>query len=187
MEQRTKLLIGAGVIVVILLIITAAFFISRGGKTNNSNSLNTLTTIQDDGTVVPTPTPVISENSTTKTYLTERFSFRYPKNWGLLTCSNSGSIELDPTNSADSIGVACNEAVKPVTILVSDSKGSCEVGKKTWNDGQIDYRWCVNLGNTHLDITHRVSSEGFKATSKTDYSGAVEELIRTLSATPQGS
>lgn len=189
MEQRTKLLIGAGVIVVILLIITAVFFISKSSKTTpKPTTLENLTTVRDDGAPAATSNPVITtDNATTKMYTSSSFSMRYPKDWGILTCSNSSNLELDPTSSVDSKDVICSESVKPITILVSKSQGSCKAGKKTWTDGQTDYRWCVNMGQTYLDITHRVSAGGFKATSKTDYSGAVEQLIRTLAPATSGS
>lgn len=187
MEQRTKLLVGSGAIVVILLIITAGFFISKSAKPVSNNSLNNLNTIKDEGGIAPSPVPTLSAGSTTKTYVGQGFSLRYPNSWGLLTCSNSSNFELDPTNPTDQKEVICNQAVKPITVLVSENKGNCNAGKKTWNDGQTDYRWCVNIGKVYLDITHRVSSQGFKATSATDYSLAVDEMVRTLSTNPQGS
>lgn len=132
-----------------------------------------------------------------KTYKGNGFSLQYPKTWGLLTCSNSQHFELDPASSQDLSGIVCDRAVKPVTVLVADrlncsgekiNLGGKEVTKSTVASagGDIDYRWCVSAGGKNFDISHRVSSSGARASSKDDFSSAVEQIISTLQAA-QGS
>lgn len=128
----------------------------------------------------------MSPDSGKKVYNSGDFQLSYPKNWGILMCTNSKNIELDPNNNADS-KIACGTAIKPVTVLVSDIKG-CEGGsikignvdviksKKTLEDYAV-YRWCTKT-TPSLNITHRVSKTRERATSKEDYSKEVEEMIK---------
>ncbi len=159
---------------------------------------SSLGTITPTKTVTPTPAGSGSTNrgntldsrlGNLKTYSGEGFSLRYPSDWGLLTCGNSNHFEFDPTSAQDVAGVVCDYAVKPITVLVKDGNISCSGDKvtlgsrsvtkslKTYSDGDKDYRWCVNEGGKTLDITHRVSQSGSRATSKTDYSSQVEDMI----------
>jgi len=168
------------------------------------NSTTTITPVPST-TVTPTLSPTQSNttgstntnssnqtsntNGIIKTYNGEGFSVRYPDNWGLLTCSNSKNFELDPTSPQDVIGVVCDYAVKPVTFVVRSSAISCPGNKvtlgskqvtksiKTYSDGDVYYRWCFMSGGKQLDVTHRVSQTGTRATSTTDYSAEVETII----------
>lgn len=166
-----------------------------------SSSITPAPTFTDlSGTPNPSQTPnnsnqnniVVAPNS--KVYVGDGFSLSYPNTWGLLTCSNSKNFELDPTSSTDSLNVSCNRALKPVTILVHTGSFSCPGNSvtlgnnsavkstKKWSDGEIDYRWCVSVGGKTLDISHRFSPNGGRATSTTDYSSQVEDLIKTISS-----
>ena len=116
------------------------------------------------------------------------FKLSYPKNWGLLTCSNSKSLEFDPKNSADSKTV-CNYSVKPITVLVGDVSGcvgevvnigNVAVTKSKKSDGGYSkYQWCTKT-TPLLNITHRVSTGNDPASSKEDYSKQIEEMIGKL-------
>jgi hypothetical protein len=200
-DQRLKLIVGGAVVLLILITLATFFFISRAKQIEvaTNGSLDSLSTLRV--TVTPTPlapqaAPVI-DTSTTKLYTGTGFSLRYPKTWGLLTCNNSANFELDPSSPTDT-NISCDRAVKPITFLVSPNLncqgdlvnlGTHQVLKsKTTLGGDTDYRWCVGIGtNTALDITHRVSQSGSRATSKEDYSSQIEELIKTISTTPRGS
>ncbi len=126
-----------------------------------------------------------------KIYSGNGYQLSYDKNWGILTCNNSQNIELDPTNSKNQENTNCNYAIKPVTVLVGQTTiSNCEgetvkigeyqvVKSKVGTYPEIDYRWCVQ-SDPVLDITHRVSDANSQATSKTDYSKEIEELISKL-------
>jgi len=123
-------------------------------------------------------------------YSGQGFKVRYPSNWGILTCSNSLNFEFDPTNGADQIKVACERALKPVTILVGTnanctgdtvSLGNIKVVKaKNSVNGRSTTRWCTQTNPT-LDITHRVSQTPQRATSTQDFSAQIEQMISTYS------
>lgn len=125
-----------------------------------------------------------------KVYNEGEFQVTYPKNWGVLTCSNSSNVELDPSNSQDMLKVACSRAQKPVTIIKNSTGcaggesvtlGSYQVVKTKAQEGDYTrYEWCVKTAPM-LYITHRVSGSGEPATSKDDLSRQVEELISRLS------
>lgn len=117
------------------------------------------------------------------------FQLTYPKAWGIITCSNGKNVEFDPVNSADS-NIACDVAIKPVTVIVSDISG-CEgqaakignidvIKSQVTDAGYTKYQWCTKT-TPALNITHRVSQGGERATSKQDFSRQVEEIIATLS------
>lgn len=124
------------------------------------------------------------------------FSLTYPKNWGLLTCNNSENFEFDPSNATPQLNVPCSFAVKPVTILVNASTtctgdrvniGSYQVTKEKLVDVNINgnkyeavYRWCFVAKNKNFDISHRVSKQGFPASSKDDFSNQVEQVISSI-------
>lgn len=107
-----------------------------------------------------------------------------------MTCANSESIELDPTNGTDTKNIVCDEALKPVTMLVADRLncsgetvtlgGRQVVRSKVSSGSDTSYRWCMAVGDTAIDITHRVSPSGSRATSKGDFSAAIEEMIKTI-------
>lgn len=123
-----------------------------------------------------------------KIYNGGNFQFTYPKNWGMVKCTNSKNLELDPLNSQDS-SIVCDVAIKPITILVDNISGcvgetvkigNLDVIKSQTNlDGYIKYQWCSKTEPV-LNITHRVSQSGERATSKQDFSKQVEEIIAKL-------
>lgn len=125
-----------------------------------------------------------------KTYNAGSYQITYPKNWGLLTCSNSENIELDPTNSQDSLNVDCSVATKPITIIKNATGctngemadlGQVKVSRTKANDGDYTrYEWCAKTVPP-LYITHRVSGDNSPATSKDDLSRQVEEMISRIS------
>lgn len=125
-----------------------------------------------------------------KTFNEGDFQVVYPKNWGVLTCSNSSNVELDPTNGQDNLKVACSTAVKPVTIIKDATGcangelidlGSFKVSRtKATEGGYTRYEWCTKTVPA-LYITHRVSNDGSPATSKEDFSKQVEDMIAKLS------
>ncbi len=201
MDQKTKLTIIGGVVLLIIAAVLVTFFyfgrISKntGGTPNSgTNPLSQLPTTSSSTT--PAPSGAANANSR-KTFTGAGFTLTYPNNWGILTCSNSENFELDPTSSVDTKNVVCDTAVKPITVLVVN-RLSCTgetvtlgpnkvIKSKATTDTGVNYRWCVAIGNKGLDITHRVSSTGSRATSKEDFSSQVEEMIKTIKATPQGS
>jgi hypothetical protein len=117
------------------------------------------------------------------------FQVSYPKNWGVLTCSNSSNIEFDPTNAQDNLKVVCSVASKPVTIIKDATGcangelvdlGSFKVARtKATEGGYTRYEWCTKTVPA-LYITHRVSNDGSPATSKEDFSKQVEDMIMKL-------
>lgn len=122
-----------------------------------------------------------------KIYNGAGFKLSYPKAWGLLSCTNSSNIELDPANGAD-LKVSCSTARKPITILVNDNWGcsgeSVKIGNITVNrskqsdGGYTKYQWCTKTVPM-LNITHRVSTND-PASSKTDYSAQIENIIASF-------
>ncbi len=125
-----------------------------------------------------------------KSYNAGDFQMAYPKNWGVLTCSNSSNIELDPTNGQDNLKVACSTATKPVTIIKDATGctngemidlGTFKVSRTKATEGDYTrYEWCTKTVPA-LYITHRVSNDGSPATSKEDFSKQVEDMIAKLS------
>lgn len=141
-------------------------------------------------TTPPQPQSQTPTGANSKIYAGTGFALEYPKNWGLLKCSNSQNFELDPVNSTDQT-VSCASAVKPVTINTSYLSG-CSGGQQI-NLGQNkvtkvasntswgkDYKWCIE-GAPALEITHRVSTtDPRSAFSKQDFSSQIEEMISKL-------
>lgn len=116
------------------------------------------------------------------------FQLAYPKSWGLLTCTNSQNFEFDTGNPADT-KIACDFALKPVTVIIESING-CEgqtvkigntevIKSKETVGGYTAYQWCTKT-TPLLNITHRVSQGGEKATSTQDYSKQIEEIISSL-------
>lgn len=202
MDQRRVLMAIGGVIFLLLLVVFGVAYFSSKNKpkaparrTVTASASPTSLTVPVASSV-PTAgsqgTPTTPDTSGTKLFSGSNFSLRYPNAWGLLKCSNSANFELDPENATDQPNVVCNVAVKPITVLVSRQALTCQgdtvqlgynqvVRSKTpRRDGGTTYRWCVNGRAASLDITNRVSSTGAPATSKEDYSSAVEQMISTL-------
>lgn len=195
MDQKTRTIIIGGVVLLILAAVSGTiFYLSRISKvsdqtTSTDNSLPQVQ-ISPAPSSAPRNTPGASANGL-KTFVGPAFSIQYPQNWALLTCSNSQNIELDPYGGNNIQGVVCDFAVKPVTFLVAN-KLSCQGetvklgnnqvvrSKTTGANGDINYRWCVPLVGKSVDITHRVSASGSRATSKDDFSAQVEKIITEL-------
>jgi hypothetical protein len=126
-----------------------------------------------------------------KFYDGTEFQLTYPKNWGLLKCSNSKNVEFDTSGPADS-DIVCDIATKPVTVVVGDVNG-CEgetvklgnvnvVKAQETQNGDIYYQWCTKTTPV-LNITHRVSQQNKRGFSPQDFSKQVEEIISNLSFT----
>lgn len=197
--QSRAIILGAGGLLILAVILGSVMYLGRVTKNSSSSntSLPSLPVIQ----TVASPTPGANDNLSrgfTKTYVGQAFVVNYPGNWGLLTCSNTPNFELDPTTSPDIKGVICGTAVKPITVLVTEKSacqgdvvdiGSYKVTKSKLNivNGDTNYRWCLKVNGKNLDITHRVSASGSQATSKEDFSLAIEEIIKNITVPPSGS
>ncbi|MBI2595243.1 hypothetical protein HYW46_00720 [Candidatus Daviesbacteria bacterium] len=198
MDERAKVLLVTGSVLLILLAIisgTILYFVKGfGGRqtaTLQKQSDSPKPAASGFDAKPPSPSPQTPAkpgeitSSGMKSYKGEGFEIFYPKNWGLLTCSNSKNIELDPLNSADFKDVVCGRAQKPITILVGnnakcqgtevDLGGKKVIRSKISITGYTKYQWCAPT--LLLDITHRVSSDNSPASSKDDYSSKVEEMI----------
>lgn len=203
MDQRTKSIIfGAIGLLVLASVLGTVVYLGRltkqtakveGNVTNNPLSELPVSS----ASAAASPEGVNQPASNLKAYVGQGFSILYPANWGLLTCGNSQSIELDPLNSADNKNFACDRAVKPVTVLVGQPLncqgetvkiGNHQVRKsKVAQEGATDYRWCLSVGGKTFDITHRVSPMSSPAASKDDFSAQVEQVIGNIASTPAGS
>lgn len=165
------------------------------GSTNPDGSVEGTGLTPNNGNGIPTPqvngNPVSDERSSAnkKVYNGGSFQLVYPNNWGVLTCDDSQNFELDPANPADS-KITCDVATKPVTIVVGEVKGcegeaskvgNIDIVKSKGTDGSyVKYQWCTKTTPV-LNITHRVSPDSERATSKEDYSKQIEEIISSLS------
>jgi len=198
MDSRTKsLIIGALALLLIAAVSGLALYLGRVSKDSNEASVETGLSNLPVVTAPPSQldTPGTTDNTAdsgngNRLFTGDGFSLELPTGWGILTCSNSDNFELDPTDSSDSKNISCDRAVKPVTILVGESL-SCQgdsvtlgghsvVKSKNTIDDYTNYRWCVNVGRKSLDISHRVSATGLQASSPTDYSTLVEQMITTI-------
>lgn len=201
MEDRTRtIIIGAVVLLILAAVFGTVFYLGRTAKNQGSTPTGVPQISRTPAiSVSPTPTGGVAALPGTKTLAAVGFVLHYPSSWGILTCNNSQNVEFDPINGTDSKSVVCDVAVKPVTVLVSQNRLSCtgetvklgnyqvQRSKNTAASGDINYRWCYSVGGKNLDITHRVSSSGARATSKEDFSAQVEQIISTSQVTPQGS
>jgi hypothetical protein len=125
-----------------------------------------------------------------KTYNEGEYQIVYSKNWGVLTCNNSTSVELDPANAQDQLKVTCDRAQKPVTIIKNSigcaggetiNLGPHQVVRTKAVEGDFTrYEWCIKSA-TPLYITHRVSGSPYPASSKDDLSKQIEEMISRIS------
>lgn len=198
MENKRSIIISAliGLVVLALIIGTIYYLIrfitSRPGtqttRTPNPTAFTTSPTpIKVESPAPGEPTsPSTTTPANTKSFQGRGFTFNYPANWGILTCNNSGNFELDPINSRDQLKVACDYALKPITVLVNSqtctggeniNKGGVLFNKITNRTSTgIEYKWCTKT-NPPLEISHRVSSNNGRATSRQDFSAQVEEMI----------
>ena len=200
MEDKTRALIVTGAVLLLILglIIAAIFYLIRfisGRSTTNTQQNQTRqinfspspTANVDFNTGSTPPTGNNVNNSELKTHNGSGFQISYPKNWGILTCSNSANVEFDPTNPTDQLKVICDYAQKPVTVMVGIScEGTTtEVGgvpvvrsQRNLSKG-VENSWCVKVGPGFL-ITNRVSTQDARGYGKEDYGRQIDELIARL-------
>lgn len=207
MEDRRSIIISAiiGIIVLLLIVGTIIYLIRFIFNRPQSTSVGTPTPrtvfnspVPEGSAPIVVRTPVPSATSLpgrsvpggTKTFKGTGFEINYPQSWGILTCANSSNIEFDPTRSTDQLRVVCDFAVKPVTVIVGST--SCVAGENVNKGGVIftkevkqvstgvNYKWCTQT-NPPLEITHRVSSAGGRATSTQDFSNEIEDMISKIS------
>jgi len=201
MEDKTRALIvtGAVLLLILALIVAAIFYLIRfiQGRqvgvttTNTQNTINfspspSAAAVLENGTV---NTPVVTQvQGDFKTYNGTGFQLSYPKNWGLLTCSNSQNIELDPYNSTDQLKVACDYSQKSITVIVGaqcDGQASQIGGLNVITSNKMlsqgnEKSWCVKTGGTNLLFTNRVSGNEVRGYGKVDQSQAIEQLISRI-------
>jgi hypothetical protein len=216
-QQQRSLIFTAAVGLIILAIIVGSIYylvkFIQGRVATNSTPIPAATEIAEDfavpssttidGGVMPASSAQGNQIPSTgnsqpaasaapsdkKIYDGGNFQMAYPKNWGLLKCSNSLNIEFDPANGADT-SIACDTATKPVTVIVSDVRG-CE--GQTTKIGNVDvvkvqeseagdnyYQWCTKTTPV-LNISHRVSPQVKTGFSTQDFSRQIEEMIASLS------
>ena len=127
--MKTKVAtLGAAALIFILAGIYIVFFVGSAifydfsfklpftKSTNASQGLVQGTTVQ--GTTITNPNvPGNMKSHTSDLGLT----INYPKSWGILTCSNSYNFELDPTNGTDMLNMMCNDAMKPISVIINNS------------------------------------------------------------------
>ncbi len=199
MDAERKSLVATALVglVVLSIIIGSIYYLIQFIR--NRNTTNVADT-QISATATPSPVGDVAVDvnqgntapvsSDFKTFNAGDFQMAYPKNWGILTCSNSSNIEIDPTNGQDNLKVTCSVASKPVTIIKDATGcangetvdlGSFKVARTKANEGNyVRYEWCTKTVPA-LYITHRVSNDGSPATSKEDFSKQVEDMIAKLS------
>ncbi len=212
-EQRKSLFVTAIITLLILaLIIGVIIYLVRfiqgrqnANKITSNNTTITRSAAPNSTIFNPSEAPVASANPSigfnyppasavpglpagdNELYSGNGFQVKYPKNWGLLTCNNSANFEFDPTSNVDQIGVVCDYAIKPITILEGGNP-NCQgenvtlgnvsvIRSKVIDDNGADYRWCTKTSPV-LDITHRVSKTPARAASQADYSADVEKMIQ---------
>src|SRR3989344_6814949 len=203
MEDRRSVIISAIIgILVLALIIGVIIYLIRFILNRPSNPGQTPEpepTIEESTQPNPSKTPrssasprpsgTATPNTGLTVYKGEGFEISYPRNWGILTCSNSQNIEFDPNSSQDQLKVYCDVAQKPITVLVNSntcsggengSKGGINFVKTKKQTAQfLSYKWCLKT-TPALEVSHRVSDSGGRATSKQDFSAQIEELISRI-------
>lgn len=217
MEQRGPLLVTGLVILLILGIIAGTIYYLGRNSRRAATSSPTPTpfqqnletpqggsplTVPNTG-AVPRPTNVPASpqpaNANNKIYTGTGFRMEYPKNWGILTCNNSANIEFDPMSANDQRNLACDLALKPITVLVNKSGSGCDgtlanlggnqfYKTRTASGENINYRWCMKVV-PFLDVTHRVSKTNpqLRATSKDDFAAQIEMMLQSLRTGSGGS
>ncbi len=207
MERRDLLITGLALLLILGIIGGTVFYLFHLFQKPKISSLNNRSAVPLASTAtLPTNRAVASTapaqngnqgNNTAaiadpnfKTYSGAGFSLKYPKSWGLLTCSNSQNFELDPTNGSDQLNVPCDYALKPVSVLVNsnDCTGTpITLGanaflktKTTTPEGDAKYSWCTKSSVPNLNVTHRVSPQTARGYSNSDYSSQIEEMLKTV-------
>jgi hypothetical protein len=201
MEDKTRALIVTGAVLLLILglIIAAIFYLIRfiSGRSTTNTSQNQTRQINfspsptanidfSAGSTNPVPGGNVN-NSDLKTHNGSGFQISYPKNWGLLTCSNSVNVEFDPANPTDQLKVTCDYAQKPITVMVGVSceGATTDVGgvpvvksKRNLSKG-VENSWCVKVGSGFL-ITNRVSNQDARGYGREDYGRQIDEMIARL-------
>jgi hypothetical protein len=206
MDERTKTLLVSAFVLIIILAIVFGIIFSIVRIVQNRRTASTSVTPspivsqatpsaspqvpgQEEASSQPASTPAPQPIGDFDTYSKGGVSFRYPKAWSVLACSNSQNIELDPTTNIDQMDFVCDIALKPITVLIGS--GNCPTGETaskggvsyTKSQSQIpggtSYKWCTKT-TPPLEITHRVSSDGSRATSTQDFSKQIEDMIGTI-------
>ena len=207
--QRSLIFTAAVGLIILAIIIGSIYYLVKfiQGRVATSDSVqiteNTISESTQEGQLLPEAqndqfgAPETNNGSSIneqilagkKLYTASAFRLNYPDSWGLLACSNSQNFELDPSNPQD-LKSDCDIASKPVTVIIGETSGcqgeavrigSFDVVKTKVNDGSYTkYQWCTKT-EPILNITHRVSPDGDRATSKEDYSNQIEQIISTLS------
>lgn len=190
-QQRSLVVTAAVGLIILAIIIGSVYYLVRfiQGRTRTASN-NPSPSVSAS----VSPASEVSEGAqdnppNTKVHNAGNFQVVYPKDWGLLTCTNSANFELDPKNGADS-KIACDRAVKSITFVLDNNTGcpaeaanigQVKVTKSRESEGNYTrYQWCTQT-QPILNITHRVSNSGETATSKEDYSKQIEEIISRLS------
>lgn len=194
--MKTKILsLFAGLFVILLAAVYIIFFVGSqifydfSFKLPFTRSNNTSSGLVQGATIVNS-----NVSGDLKIYSSNLgFKISYPKNWGLLTCSNSYNFELDPTNGSDMSNVICDYAIKPISIVLSNDTSNC--GGQTVRIGNINalksefttqnyttYQWCT-LTQPSLIISNRTSNTTNFAATTTNYSADIEAMIKTLQFT----
>lgn len=195
MEDDRKSLIVTALIglIVVVLIGAGIFYLFKYIQSRRVNVASNSQTKQTSVVDSSRPQTGNTNSEDIKTYNGDNFQVKYPKNWGLLTCSNSKNIEFDPTDQKDQ-KILCDSAVKPITVIVGESPcagqtvklGNVEAVKQVSSDeSYTSYKWCTKTQPV-LFISHRVTKGNDLAASKEDFSKQVEDLISkiTFSANP---
>lgn len=209
-QQRSLVFTAAVGLIILAIIVGSIYYLVKFVQSRVSSSRQTQVQTEQiaSGSATPangsnqitqvfkTPTPVTQSNNRAqspdkKVYNAGDFQFTYPNTWGVVKCSNSQNIEFDPQNNTDST-IVCDLATKPITLVIADIKGcegeSAKVGNvdviksQVSEGGYTKYQWCTKTTPV-LNITHRVSQNGERATSKQDFSKQIEEMISNLSLT----
>ncbi len=217
MDQRNKVIIlGTVGFLILAIVLVSLFYFLKFSKSGNIQSVNipnslaklpsvavtpfdssgpwpsTTNTVSPTTTSTTTNVPAIPVNgSNVKTFQGQGFSLSYPNGWGILTCGNSKNIELDPYNNADLKNYACDQAIKPITVIINNGSLSCSgdtvkignntvIKSKTETANWLKNRWCVNKNGMSFDITNRINSAGITGTGKDDFSKEVEKIITSI-------
>lgn len=195
MEDGRRLIffIIAGLII-LAAVLAVVLTLKRSERTKSDLLGESVSNLPQTSSVSPSTTPTPAANL--KVYQGRGFSVRYPASWGLLTCNNSANFEFDPYGGEDQ-KINCNYALKPVTAVVvpqlSCQGETARIGnypvvksKTVDSQGEVQYRWCVNLGGQSLDITHRVFSQA-PAASRDDFSSQIQQMIFDIQTGAAGS
>lgn len=208
-QRRTLVVTGLALILVLAIIIGTIYFLTRfiqnrqksttSGDVFPTASIESNVPVFGEASSIPMASgvsnnsinnsnPVNGTTSDKASYIGQGYKLEYPKTWGVLTCNNSQNFEFDPKNSSDQRGANCDVAQKPVTIMVGSNTcqgdtvnlGGIKIVKQKKTSGSfIQYKWCTQT-TPKLEISHRVSPNGERATSKEDHSAQIEEMIKNL-------